>query len=146
MSITLCKDEAAWDLAVREMNGSLYQSWGWGELFRLAGRRPWRVLAEDCDGHRVAAQIFEINLMPGFRLMWAPFGFVATNHESRAMKEFTGWLCSFLIRKKSSVLANRPARHGHRRESEKSARKPRIQATSGPLARLGGVPKKCDGR
>ena len=104
MSITLCQDEAAWDSAVHEMNGALYQSWGWGELFRLAGRRPWRVLAEDSDGHRAAAQIFEINLTPGFRLMWAPFGFVATSPHSHAMKELMVWLCSFLKQRKAPCL------------------------------------------
>jgi lipid II:glycine glycyltransferase (peptidoglycan interpeptide bridge formation enzyme) len=102
--VTVCEDKAAWDRAVQDLHGALYLSWGWGEVYRRVGRRPWRVLARDENGNAAAIQIFEIRVAPGVSLFYAPSGMAATNFRSPAARELTNWLRSFLKRKKGPCL------------------------------------------
>ena len=62
-----------WDGHVSALNGSFYQSYGWGEVRRVAGWRPLRLLARR-GGEVVAGASVLYKLKLGVAVCWVPGG------------------------------------------------------------------------
>lgn len=62
-----------WDDLIISKSGSLYQSYGWGEVRRVAGWTPLRLIATE-HGKVVAAASILVKRKFGFAMCWVPGG------------------------------------------------------------------------
>lgn len=93
-----------WNRVLRDLDGSLYQSWEWGEYLKQRGWIPWRVLCEGDGRPQAALQILELRLAPLLpRLTYAPAG-IAGSSQLTVLGELTAWLQKFLRRRRAIFL------------------------------------------
>ena len=62
-----------WDALVADMNGGFYQTYGWGEVRRVAGWQPLRMIAKR-SGNVVAAAGLLVKRKHGVSVCWIPGG------------------------------------------------------------------------
>jgi peptidoglycan pentaglycine glycine transferase (the first glycine) len=101
----LCDNPAEWNLAVLQLDGTLYQSWQWGELRRFHGWIPWRVLVEEGGVVRATVQVLE-RRAPGLPLsvLYAPRGIAHQGTDPRVLGELADWLRSFMRQRNAVFL------------------------------------------
>ena len=97
MNISLCDDREVWNAAVEELSGSIYQSWQWGELRKILGWKPWRVLGTVAGQPRVAAQILERGwpMLP-YSVLYASRGILFRQDDLDSAAKFVEWIRGFL--------------------------------------------------
>lgn len=87
-------DSAGWDARVEALGGGFYQSHGWGEVRRIAGWQPLRLLAI-ANNQDVAAANILVRRHMGIPVCWIPGGPVgpASCYDAsfrKALARFTG--------------------------------------------------------
>lgn len=109
MKVRFCDNETEWNQAVVELNGSLYQSWQWGESRRPYGFGPWRILGETDGRPRAAIQVLERRAPLGCGVHYAPHGIASKAADADEWCEFVSWLRRFLDQRKAAFLRVDPA-------------------------------------
>lgn len=66
----------AWDKLVEALGGGFYQSYGWGEVRRVAGWDPLRLVGSDASGRNSAAVSVLVQRRGGIPVCWIPGGSV----------------------------------------------------------------------
>lgn len=84
-------DPAGWDARVEALDGGFYQSHGWGEVRRIAGWQPLRLMAT-IAGKDVAAASVLVRRHAGIPVCWIPGGPVGP--VAHFSTEFRNFLCS----------------------------------------------------
>lgn len=93
-----------WNQAVRECDGTLYQSWEWGELRATQGWVVWRAVAEDAGVTRAVANVLERRVpLVGSNILYAPTGIAATDTTQEAIFQLILWLRDF-IRERNAIF------------------------------------------
>lgn len=64
----------AWDKLVEALGGGFYQSYGWGEVRRVAGWQPLRLVGADPSGKHLAAASVLVQRRGGIPVCWIPGG------------------------------------------------------------------------
>lgn len=120
MKIGLIENENEWNDAVLSLGGTLYHSWEWGETRARVGWHPWRVMVQEGDTPRAAAQIFE-RRMPLARssLLYAACGIAGNDSDPEIVNTLAGWMRSFAA-KRSAILLRIQTRFDERDAARKS--------------------------
>ena len=74
MYIEEIKDKNTWNGIISGHDGSLLQSWQWGELQRNCQRKVWRLAFRDGDNFVLAAQIIKHTLPFNKSYLYCPRG------------------------------------------------------------------------
>jgi lipid II:glycine glycyltransferase (peptidoglycan interpeptide bridge formation enzyme)/RimJ/RimL family protein N-acetyltransferase len=107
--IRLCDNSEEWDRILLALQGSLHQSWMWGELRRAQGWIPWRIALE-VQGNIVGLfQVLERRLGPlPWKIMYAPGGVSKSKDGVNVYREMEEFFQHFLRARRSIVLRADP--------------------------------------
>lgn len=109
MQIRMIDKSGEWNGALRNLGGTLYHSWEWGEARSTQGWRAWRILASESDSPRAAVQVLERRLpILGLSILYAPRGIAARIDDYESVIAVGKWLKDFVRQRRGILLRADP--------------------------------------
>lgn len=120
MKIGLIENKNEWNDAVLSLGGTLYHSWEWGETRAHVGWHPWRVMVQEGDTPRAAAQIFERRVpLARSSLLYAACGLAGNDSNPEIVNTLAEWMRRFAA-ERSAILLRIQTRFDDREAARKS--------------------------